>query len=73
MNKKEAREFLYNQAANVWAAIFELTLEELRETKEVAANYSTTNCWFVEYGMKEAFLKMIDDRIGILEQYAKTG
>lgn len=73
MNKKESREFLYNQAAIVWSAIFELTIEELREVREVAANYSTTNCWFVEHMMKDSFIKIIDDRIDMLKQNAKPG
>lgn len=63
MNKSEARAFLKNQASNAWVAINELTLEELREARDVAQNYSTTNCWFVEYNMKDSFLKLIDDRI----------
>lgn len=71
MNKTEAREFLSLQARNVWTAIRELSLEELQETKEVADNYSVTNCWFVEYGMKDSFLKLINDRIDEIKAQAK--
>lgn len=71
MNKKEARAFLRNQASNVWAAIRELSMEELNEVKSVAENYSTTNCWFVEYNLKDSFLKLINDRIEELTAQAK--
>jgi hypothetical protein len=71
MNNKEAREFLKNQAANVWIAVKELTLEELKEAKSVAEEYSATNCWYVEYNMKDAFIKLIDDRISEIKAQAK--
>lgn len=71
MNKTEAREFLRLQASNAWTAIRELSLEELQETKEVADNYSTTNCWFVEHNMKDSFLKLINDRIEEIKAQAK--
>lgn len=67
MSKKEARKFLREQAGNTWAAIRELTMEELRETKSIAEGYTTTNCWYAEHYMKDAFLKMIDDRISFLQ------
>ena len=67
MNKSEAREFLRGQSGNVWAAIRELSIDELREARKVAAEYSTTNCWFVEFNMKDSFLKLIDDRITDIE------
>lgn len=67
MNKSEARKFLKSQAGNVWTAITELSLAELEEVKKIADNYSTTNCWFGEYWMKETFIQMIDDRIAQLK------
>lgn len=67
MNKQEARKFLKNQAGIAWSAFQELTMEELRAAKKVASEYSTTNCWYAEFYMKEAFLKMIDGRIADLK------
>jgi len=71
MNKKEARQFLKDQAGKVRSAFLDLTLEELEVLKNVAENYSTTNCWFVEYMMKSAFLDMINDRIIMLTPIIK--
>jgi hypothetical protein len=67
MNKTEARMFLKKQAGNIWTAINELTMDELQETRKVAENYSTTNCWFVEFNMKDSFLKLLDDRIATIK------
>jgi hypothetical protein len=71
MSKKEARDFLGNIAGNVWTAICELSLEELQAAKEVAENYSTTNCWYVEHQMKGAFLELINGRIRDINSFAK--
>lgn len=71
MNKKEARDFLRNQASNVWAAIRELSMDELNEVKNIAENYSATNCWYVEHYMKDAFLEMINGRISDINAFAK--
>lgn len=73
MNKVEARQFLKQQTSNIWMSFAELTMEELQAVKEVAANYSTTNCWFAEHMMKDAFLKLIDDRIAVKKQITSTG
>jgi hypothetical protein len=71
MDKKEARQFLRNQAANVWAAIRELSMDELQEVRSIAEGYSTTNCWYGECYMKESFLKMIDGRMHDIVALAK--
>lgn len=74
MNKQEARNFLRTQSGNVWSAILELSMKELEAVKELAAAYSTTNCWYAEYYMKDAFLNLINDRIEFLKsQTIKTG
>lgn len=72
MSWTETRKFLHDQAGNVWTAINELTIEELNEAKEIATNYSTTNCWFVEYSMKDSFLKLINDRIDAIKALEKS-
>jgi hypothetical protein len=71
MNKTEARKFLKDQAGNVWAAMKELSLDELQKCRAVADGYSTTNCWYGEYMMKDTFLSLIDDRISYLQTIAK--
>lgn len=57
------REFLKNQAGNLYTSIRELTNDELHEALKVAKEYSPTNCWFVEYWMKESFIAFLEDRI----------
>jgi len=72
MNKKEARDFLITQAGNVLSAIRELTMEELLALKKVVDNYSSTNCWYAEYWMKDSFVQMINDRISFLQTATKS-
>lgn len=69
---KAMRELLKRHAGYLYTAIRELSYEELNDALVVAKNYSCTNCWFVEYHMKEAFIKLLEDRICEIKLLSKT-
>lgn len=60
MDRKQA---IRKAVANFNLAFCDMGPDELKETLEIVQSWSPSNCWYVEYYMKDSIIKIIESRL----------